>query len=89
MEQKLFSMLFLTLPPALGTLLRCDCVVGMLRLHLAKLIKRIPLRFTRENQISFPFSTVNCKIYGTFYGTKMVFHVFSNIAITPWNTIKV
>ena len=31
-------------PPPLGTLLRGDCVVGMLRLHLAKLIKRHLMR---------------------------------------------
>ena len=66
-----------------GTLLMCDHIVFMLRFHLAKLIKRIPLRFTHENQINFPYCSVNCIINGTFYGTKMVFMGFFNIAPPP------
>ena len=43
-------------PP--GTILNCDRVVVMPRLHLAKLVKRIPRRFTHETQITFPFCSV-------------------------------
>ena len=42
-----------------GTILKCDHVVVMPRVHLAKLVKRIPRRFTRETLITFPFCSVN------------------------------
>ena len=44
-------------PP--GTILKCDRLVILHRLHLAKLVKPIPRRFTRKTQITFPFCSVN------------------------------
>ena len=63
---------------------------------LAKLIKRIPLRFTQENQISFPFCSVKPSTQGLrndYYSLrninkKWLSMFYSNIA-SPWDTIKV
>ena len=66
------------------TILKCDRVVVMPRLHLAKLVKPIPRRFTRENQITFPFCSVNPNtqnLHNEVYGTKKVFHVFTYVAL--------
>ena len=74
-----------------GTLLRCDRVVVMLRLHLAKLVKRIPLRFTRENQITFPLCSVKLHtqdLRNKVYGTKKVFHVFCKDCFHPGTLLR-
>ena len=85
------SRFFLALLPP-GTLLRCDRVAVMLRLHSAKLVKRIPLRFTRENQISFPFCSVKRKtqdLRNRVYGTKKVFPRFFLALLPSLDTFKV
>ena len=66
-----------------GTILKCDRVVVMPRLHLAKLVKPIPRRFTRENQITFPFCSVNPNtqnLHNEFTEQKRFFTFFTNVA---------
>ena len=75
----------------LGTILRCDRVVVMPRMHLAKLVKRIPRRFTRENQITFPFCSVKLHtqdLQNEVYGTKKVFHVFFQDSFHPGTLLR-